>query len=90
MKNTEILWSYACNGNIEGLKSCHISHGNSNCFTFGKENSLIMGALRNNQFETVDYLLSIGCTITEEECEGLKTEIKRLKYMEKLCKTIEK
>ena len=43
-----------------------------------------MGALRNNQFETVEYLISVGETITDEEKEQILTELKRIDIIKKL------
>ena len=56
------LWEYACNGDIEKLKQYYSEHNevNKRYYSFNKEHSLIMGALRNNQFETVEYLISFG------------------------------
>ena len=80
------LWEYACNGDIEKLKKYYSEHNETNrryC-RFNKEHSLIMGALRNNQFETVEYLISIGENITDEEKEQILTELKRIDIMKKL------
>lgn len=94
MFDIEELWSYACNGNIEKLKQCEKEWIWSdsvdypfykNYVAFGKENSLVMGAFRNNQFETVDWLLGIGCRPTEAEITEMQNELKRIKYMKRLC-----
>lgn len=80
------LWGYACNGDIEKLKKYYSEHNETNrryC-RFNKEHSLIMGALRNNQFETVEYLISVGETITDEEKEQILTELKRIDIIKKL------
>ena len=80
------LWEYACNGDIEKLKKYYSEHNETNrryC-RFNKEHSLIMGALRNNQFETVEYLISVGETITDEEKEQILTELKRIDIIKKL------
>lgn len=64
------LWSAACNGDVHKLK-CYFeqeSHViNRRYKRGGREHSLIMGALRNNQFEIVEYLISVGETVTEIE-----------------------
>ena len=80
------LWEYACNGDIEKLKKYYSEHNeiNRRYCRFNKEHSLIMGALRNNQFETVEYLISVGETITDEEKEQILTELKRIDIMKKL------
>ena len=80
------LWEYACNGDIEKLKKYYSEHNETNrryC-RFNKEHSLIMGALRNNQFETVEYLINVGETITDEEKEQILTELKRIDIIKKL------
>ena len=80
------LWEYACNGDIEKLKKYYSEHNETNrryC-RFNKEHSLIMGALRNNQFETVEYLISVGETITDEEKEQILKELKRIDIIKKL------
>ena len=80
------LWEYACNGDIEKLKKYYSEHNeiNRRYCRFNKEHSLIMGALRNNQFETVEYLISVGETITDEEKEQILIELKRIDIMKKL------
>ena len=80
------LWEYACNGDIEKLKQYYSEHNevNKRYYSFNKEHSLIMGALRNNQFETVEYLISVGETITDEEKEQILIELKRIDIMKKL------
>ena len=80
------LWGYACNGDIEKLKKYYSEHNeiNRRYCRFNKEHSLIMGALRNNQFETVEYLINVGETITDEEKEQILTELKRIDFIKKL------
>ena len=80
------LWEYACNGDIEKLKKYYSEHNeiNRRYCRFNKEHSLIMGALRNNQFETVEYLISVRETITNEEKEQILTELKRIDIIKKL------
>lgn len=41
-----------------------------------------MGAFRNNQWKTVDYLISVGATITKDEKKEIQTKLNRIKYME--------
>ena len=69
------LWSYACNGNIKKLKRYYKSGGTKNLRyrAFRREHSLIAGAYRNKQYDTVKFLLGVGETITEME----KPEIQR-------------
>lgn len=63
------LWSAACSGNISVLRHYYDNGGavNTRFTKFGKSHSLIMGAYRNQQYKTVDYLLSVGETITDQE-----------------------
>lgn len=63
MINIEKLFSYACSGDIEKLKEYYQSEEAVTGRTFrqfGKEHSLVMGAFRNDQFETVEFLLEMG------------------------------
>lgn len=63
-----ILWSAACSGEIDILKAYYENGGKvgREYFKFGIAHSLIAGALRNGNFETVDYLLSVGETVSGE------------------------
>lgn len=82
MEIIEKLWEAACSGDINILKQYYKIAENMRYQKFGKEHSFIMGAFRNNQWEIIDYLLSIGETITREEKEEIQTELNRIKYME--------
>lgn len=67
--NFELMWEYVCNGEINNVKK-YYSQGwevNKRYNAFGKNHSLIAGAYRNKQHEMVEYLLSVGETITDEE-----------------------
>lgn len=63
-----ILWSAACSGEIDILKAYYENGGKvgREYFKFGIAHSLIAGALRNKNYETVDYLLSVGETVSGE------------------------
>ena len=81
------LWEYACEGDTEALKNYfHENWGtiNQRYNKFGESHSLIMAASRNNQFETVRYLVSIGETITFEEHVELWTELEKIEVMKML------
>lgn len=82
MQTIEKLWEAACSGDIDILKQYYKTAGNIRYQKFGREHSLIIGAFRNNQWEVIDYLLSIGETITQEEKEEISTELNHVKYME--------
>lgn len=84
MISTETLFGYACTGDIEKLKEYYQSGEaitGRTFYKYGKEHSLIMGAFRNDQFETVEYLLKIGEKPTDEEKEQLKKELMRWNLM---------
>ena len=74
------LWEYACSGNIEKLKEYYDNRYSK----FGEGHSLIMGAFRNNQFETVEYLMSEGERLSPKETAEIKTELRKFGLMQKL------
>lgn len=89
MEMIEILWGAACSGDIKTLKRYYESKSslkNIRYLKLGEEISLIMGAYRNNQWETIDYLISVGETVTEEEKEDMHRELNRIKYMKILAR----
>ena len=80
------LWEYACSGNIEKLKEYYTNGGsvNNRYSKFGEDHSLLMGAFRNNQFETVEYLMSEGERLSPKEIVEIKTELRKFGLMQKL------
>lgn len=80
------LWSLACSGEIEKLKEYYDNGGsiNNRYFKFGDSHSLIMGAFRNNQFDTVEYLMSVGEEITPKEYDAMQTEMQKLNIIQRL------
>ena len=89
MKIIEQLWEASCSGDINTLKHYYRRESrvlNRRYKAFGGETSLIMGAFRNNQFDTVDYLISVGETITDDEKEMIQREFKRIECMYKIMK----
>ena len=89
MVNMEDLFSYACAGNIKRLKEYYQSKEGVTGRTFqkfGKEHSLVMGAFRNDQFETVKFLLEMGEAPTAEEKEQVKRELMRWEVMKLMVK----
>lgn len=83
----EKLWEYVCRGDTEGLKGYFQEDFgviNRRYNKFGESHSLIMGAFRNNQFETVRFLVSIGETITTEEHLELQSKLQRIEIMKML------
>ena len=86
MTDINKLWEHACSGNIEELKKYYDNGGsvNNRYIKFGEGHSLIMGAFRNNQFDTVEYLMSVGEEISPKEYEEIQTEMRKLDIMQKL------
>ena len=86
MTDINKLWEDACCGNVEELKRYYETGGsvNNRYFKFGDEHSLIMGAFRNNQFETVEYLMSVGEEITPKEYEEIQTEMRKQDILQRL------
>ena len=83
----ETLWELACSGNINELKKYFSSEYmvlNRRYYKLGKENSLIMGAFRNGEFDTVEYLMSVGETVTSEEEKEILYELRRIDIMRKI------
>lgn len=80
------LWNWACSGESEKLKEYYDNGGsiNNRYFKFGDSHSLIMGAFRNNQFDTVEYLMSVGEEITPKEYDAMQTEMQKLNIMQRL------
>ena len=82
----EMLWEFACCGDIDSLKSYYENGGEPNrrYFAFGGEHSLIMGAFRNNQFEAVEYMLSMGETATQAEKNEFNRELQKIMCLRKI------
>ena len=80
------LWEYACSGNTEELKKYYDNGGsvNNRYFRFGESHSLIMGAFRNSQFDTVEYLMSVGEEPTNKEYNDIKNEIRKIDILREL------
>ena len=78
------LFDAACAGNINVLKKHYGYNGKKNMryYVFGEERSLLMGAYSNRRWETVDYLLSVGETLTPLERERMNEKILESKYMQ--------
>ena len=84
----EMLWEYACCGDVESLKSYYENGGEPNrrYYAFGGEHSLLMGAFRNNQFEAVEYMLSMGETATQTEKNEFNRELQKIMCLRKIVK----
>lgn len=88
--NTEQLFGLACSGNIKVLENYWSENGNLNVTynKFGKEHSLLMGAFRNQQYDTVKWLKNHGCRLTEEEQDEIGMEYMRIKTIELMASDI--
>lgn len=87
----EQVFGLACSGNIKALKEYWDSEGDLKNVTyerFGKEHSLIMGAFRNQQYDTVRWLKNHGCRLTDEEQDEINMEYMRIKTIELLASDI--
>lgn len=83
----ERLWTAACNDDLEELKQYYEQDFgiiNRRYYKFDRDHSLIMGAYRNNQFAIVEYLLSVGETVTYEEQKEIDTELRRIELLKRL------
>lgn len=90
--NVEQLFGLACSGNIKALEDYWNGEGDLNVTyeRFGKEHSLIMGAFRNQQYDTARWLRNHGCRLTEEEQDEINMEYYRIKTIENLASDIYK
>lgn len=77
-KSIEDLWEAACSGDIDTLKAYYKNGGEKNrrFEKFGKKHSLVAGAIRNGESETVKYLLSVGETTESHEAMELDSFMK--------------
>ena len=86
MENIEKLWEWACSGDTEKLRNYYENGGsiNNRHFAFGESHSLIMGAFRNSQFDTVEYLMSVGEELTNKEYADVKGEMRKQEILHSL------
>ena len=86
MEDINKLWEYACSGNTEELRKYYVNGGsiNNRYFKFGESHSLIMGAFRNNKFDTVEYLMSVGEELTNKEYTDIKNEMRKQEILGEL------
>ena len=86
MDDINKLWEYACSGNTEELRKYYENGGsiNNRYFKFGESHSLIMGAFRNNKFDTVEYLMSVGEELTNKEYTDIKKEMRKQEILGEL------
>ena len=88
--NTEQLFGLACSGNIKALEEYWNGEGDLDVTyrKFEKEHSLIMGAFRNQQYDTVRWLKNHGCRLTHEEQDEINIEYMRIKTIELLASDV--
>ena len=88
--NTEQLFGLACGGNIKALEDYWNGEGDLNVTyrKFGKEHSLLMGAFRNQQYDTVRWLKNHGCRLTQDEQDEINLEYMRIKTIELLASDV--
>lgn len=86
--NIDKLFELACSGNIVALEDYWNKEGslNVNYEKFGRKHSLIMGAFRNQQYDTVRWLQNHNCRLTDEEQYEINMEYMRIKIIESLAK----
>ena len=91
MTDIKELWDYACSGNTDALRKYYDDGGslNNRYFMFGEAHSLLMGAFRNNHYDTVEYLLSEGEELTQKECAEFLTEMRRQELIERMTRQSE-
>lgn len=88
--NVEQLFGWACSGNIGALNEYWLKEYNLDVTykRFGKEHSLIMGAFRNQQYNTVSFLKNHGCRLTPEEQDEINMEYMKIKTIELLASNV--
>lgn len=88
--NTEQLFGLACSGNIKALEDYWNKEGSLNVTyeKFGNKHSLIMGAFRNQRYDTVRWLKNHGCRLTDEEQNEINIEYMKIKTIELLASDV--
>lgn len=87
---TEKLFGLACSGNIKELENYWNCEGSLNVTyeKFGMEHSLIMGAFRNQQYDTVRWLKNHGCRLTDHEQNEINQKYLEMRAIESLASDI--
>lgn len=81
--NVNLLWSYVCSNELDLAKKLldsGVVNPNARYNRFNNDNSFIMGALRNGNYEMVDLLKSYGGTITKKEVDEYKSLMAKNSY----------
>lgn len=80
----EEAWKAACSGDTEWIEKIfndgHLKPNEFRYNKFGAKHSLIMGALRNQQFETAEALKSLGEKILRSEVDEYKSIMAKKTY----------
>ena len=82
----ENLWTAVCYNDIEFMKNYYANGGipNKRYKKFNNDNSLIMGALRNKNYDMVDLLIKNGETLVVGEIDEYKKLMIVHNYNDKL------
>lgn len=86
----ENLWSAVCNNiqwYVKNYFNKHLGEPNQRYDRFGYKNSLIMGALRNNNYDMVNLLKSFGETILVDELDEYKSLMAKKTYEDDITKS---
>lgn len=87
----EKLWEAACSGDMETLKEYYEKGEGIIDIRYKKfrtSHSLIMGAFRNQQYDTARWLRNHGCRLTEEEQDEINMEFMKIKTIELLASDV--
>lgn len=84
----ENLWTAVCCNDLNYMKQYYANNGESNrrYNKFNNNNSLIMGALRNKNFDMVELLKEYGETILKDELAEYKQIMATHKYKDEITK----
>ena len=92
MKNktstAETLFELACAGDTDTLDKLYQNGASMDVHysRFGEEHSLIMGAFRNRQWDTVRWLLAHGARLTKAEQEEVNDRYQETRLMAEMQK----
>lgn len=86
----DVMWSAVCSGDINFVKNAYnkdIIKPNTRYHRFDADNSFIMGALRNKNFEMAELLKSFGEKILKAELPEYKRIMAEKEYEDETTKT---
>jgi acylphosphatase len=87
----ENMWTAVCSNDLNYVKNAYnknLIQPNTRYTTGSGRHSLIMGALRNKNYEMVDLLKSFGEKITKSELEEYKNEMAKRTYEDDVTKEV--